>query len=415
MFIQSKQRFIPTVSGKITIDLLKSQSMNNYSPLFPNITTLPYEHLIQNLCDYIHIDNNIMDQKEEISLSNLNKIIKHPFASYQNLYLESNIDKCSNELSELSKFNTMLVCDITYDKNNFNLETLKQISNVSKINICHGLYLDYNYTDIKKYSNDIQYQIVYGDYSPSFIGEISPKDTFPIDSREDTLFTMVINDLINKYEIPLFIKLNQNHKKNEGKNILNWFDSKNIKFKNKIVFIVSLSDNENYDLNTILIESILSKGYSLILTTFDCDTSKEKYFEEEMDNYFCKSKAEYINRILLKLKEKYIDRIMLSNGINFRIQLKGYGGFGYGNIFINYYNDLIKGLNKEEISKIFGLNLLNLLEWWREVEVLSKTKKTVICANCGIEKDEDDKNLFRKFDKAFCSFDCLKSYLKKNK
>ncbi|MCQ2820066.1 MAG: hypothetical protein MJ252_22595, partial [archaeon] len=76
MFIQSKQRFIPTVSGKITIDLLKSQSMNNYSPLFPNITTLPYEDLIQNLCDYIHIDNNIMDQKEEISLSNLNKIIK---------------------------------------------------------------------------------------------------------------------------------------------------------------------------------------------------------------------------------------------------------------------------------------------------------------------------------------------------
>ena len=38
----------------------------------------------------------------------------------------------------------------------------------------------------------------------------------------------------------------------------------------------------------------------------------------------------------------------------------------------------------------------------------------VKCENCGTEKEENDKDLFSKFDKNFCSFKCLKEWLKKN-
>ena len=36
------------------------------------------------------------------------------------------------------------------------------------------------------------------------------------------------------------------------------------------------------------------------------------------------------------------------------------------------------------------------------------------CENCGTEKEENDKDLFSKFDKNFCSFKWLKEWLKKN-
>ena len=92
---------------------------------------------------------------------------------------------------------------------------MKKIQNISKINICFGQSLDYNKakTDLKKYSNELQYSIVYGNDDependkliPGFIGEELIEEEFnskKIEFQDKiNLYKMIISDLVNKYEI----------------------------------------------------------------------------------------------------------------------------------------------------------------------------------------------------------------------
>ena len=238
---------------------------------------------------------------------------------------------------------------------------------------------------------------------------------------------MIINDLVIKYGIPFYIKLQGKQKYINTNTIIDFFNvnSQNLKDKKKLVFILSLSDyDENLYKNSIndLISKILINGYSLIITIYECDyslLSKYKISSIEnnkinlMDVYYNNAKAIFINDILKEFK-RYIKQIMISNNINYRIQLKEYGGFGYNNLFENYYENIIQGLNEDEIKDLFCFNLLNLLCYWEPVEKLEKSVKMVKCENCGIEKEENDKDLFTKFDKIFCTFKCLKEWIKLN-
>ena len=83
-------------------------------------------------------------------------------------------------------------------------------------------------------------------------------------------------------------------------------------------------------------------------------------------------------------------------------------------VFENYYDTIIQGLSKDNISDIFYNNLLNILCYWEPIEKFKKSVKMVKCENCEIEKEENDENLFSKYDKNFCSFKCLKEWLKNN-
>jgi hypothetical protein len=78
---------------------------------------------------------------------------------------------------------------------------------------------------------------------------------------------------------------------------------------------------------------------------------------------------------------KYLEQIMLSNNINFKVQLKKYGGFGYANLFVNYKQRLVEGagLNDDEVNKLFGGNLLNLLAWWEPPKKQEKKVNMITC------------------------------------
>jgi hypothetical protein len=149
----------------------------------------------------------------------------------------------------------------------------------------------------------------------------------------------------------------------------------------------------------------------LNLNIYECDITKQN---EKIDNYYNPKKIELIKKIILIDNKKYIEQILLSNNINFKINLKQFGSFGYENLFINYFPEILNNLNEIEIKKILYENLFNLLEYWTELEKIQKDVKKLKCENCGIEKNEDDKDLFSKFDKIFCSFKCLKEYIKNN-
>ena len=432
-------KYIRTSQGPKTKEYIL-QEFPKVNPSFPMLT-LPYEHIIHDITEFLKKNNSILDSKENIELSNYSLILKNPLIIYQNLYFDENVSKISNELEFTKKYNCILVCDSTNEKFHQNKSLLKEVQNTCKINICFGQSLDYEKakSDLKKYSNDLQYLIVYGKDDepenekliPSYIGEELIDEEVDENKNEYKniceLYKMIINDLVDKYGIPFYIKLQGKQKYINTNTIIDFFNanSQNLKDKKKLVFILSLSDyDENLYKNSIhdLISKILINGYSLIITIYECDyslLSKYKISSIEnnkinlMDVYYNNAKAIFINDILKEFK-RYIKQIMISNNINYRIQLKEYGGFGYNNLFENYYENIIQGLNEDEIKDLFCFNLLNLLCYWEPVEKLEKSVKMVKCENCGIEKEENDKDLFTKFDKIFCTFKCLKEWIKLN-
>ena len=430
-------KYIRTCKGPKTKEQIL-QEFQKQNSSFPFIT-LPYEHIIHNITEYLQPNNLLLDPKEKIELSNYSIIIKNPLIAYQNLYFDSDSSKISNEIEFTKKFNCLLICDSTNKKYHQDKLILKQVQHISKINICFGQTLDYQKAilNLKKYSNDLQYLIVYGNDEepenekliPAYIGEEFIDEEFDFSKEEYKdlcqLYIMIINDLVNKYGIPFYIKLQGKQKYKSSNTIINFFNNiKNINNKTKIVFILSLSDyEENFYKSEIhdLIEIILVNGYSLIISIYECDYSLLDKIKKNIeinkinliDLYYNNTKALFINIILNEFK-KYIKQIMISNNINYRIQLKEYGGFGYNNLFENYYEIIIRGLNLDNINDIFCNNLLNLLCYWEPIERFKKSVKMVKCENCGIEKEENDKDLFSKFDKNFCSFKCLKEWLKKN-
>ena len=432
-------KYIRTSKGPKTKEQILAE-FQKYNHSFP-IVTLPYEHIVHDITEFLSPNNLFLDPKAKIELSNYSVILKNPLIIYQNLYFDSDSSKISNELELTKKFNCILICDSTNEKYHQNRALLKEIQNICKINICFGQSLDYHKakSDLKKYSKELQYLIVYGKDEependkliPCFIGEELIEEEFDFKKQEYKdiceLYQMVINDLVNKFGIPFYIKLQGKQKYKTSNTIIDFFEynSKNINDKKKIVFTLSLSDyEENLYKNEIhdLIEMVLTNGYSLIISIYECDySSLNKYKNNNteikkinlIDHYYNNSKALFINSILIEFKN-YIKQIMISNNINYRIQLKEFGGFGYNNLFENYFERIITGLNKENINDIFCNNLLSLLCYWEPVEKFKKSRKMVKCENCGIEKEENDKDLFSKFDKNFCSFKCLKDWIKKN-
>ena len=430
-------KYIRTTKGPKTKEYIL-QEFKKANPSFP-LMALPYEHIIHDITTFLKINNSLLDSKEKIELSNYSLIIKNPLIIYQNLYFDENASKISNELEFTKKYNCILICDSTNEKYHQNKLLLKEIQNITKLNICFGQSLDYEKAklDLKKYSNDLQYLIVYGKDEepenekliPSYIGEELIDEEFDTNKDEYKdiceLYKMIINDLVIKYGIPFYIKLQGKQKYIKYNTIIDFFNnnSTNLNDKKKIVFILSLSDyEENLYQNEIhdIISKILFNGFSLIITIYECDYSLlSKYNNTSLDNskinlldvYYNNTKAKFINNILNEFK-RYIKQIMISNNINYRIQLKEYGGFGYNNLFENYYDNIIQGLDEDNIKDIFCFNLLNLLCYWEPIEKFQKSVKMVKCENCGVQKEENDKDLFSKFDKIFCSFKCLKEWIK---
>ena len=430
-------KYIRTTEGPKTKEyILQEFKKTNLS--FP-LMALPYEHIIHDITTFLKINNSLLDSKEKIELSNYSLIIKNPLIIYQNLYFDENASKISNELEFTKKYNCILICDSTNEKFHQNKLLLKEVENITKLNICFGQSLDYEKAklDLKKYSNDLQYLIVYGKDEepenekliPSYIGEELIDEEFDTNKDEYKdiceLYKMIINDLVIKYGIPFYIKLQGKQKYIKYNTIIDFFNnnSTNLNDKKKIVFILSLSDyEENLYQNEIhdIISKILFNEFSLIITIYECDYSLlSKYNNTSLENnkinlldvYYNNTKAKFINNILNEYK-RYIKQIMISNNINYRIQLKEYGGFGYNNLFENYYDNIIQGLDEDNIKDIFCFNLLNLLCYWEPIEKFQKSVKMVKCENCGVQKEENDKDLFSKFDKIFCSFKCLKEWIK---
>ena len=432
MTSQPKVKFIRTAMGPKTIEQIQKEALITNSD-FP-LTTLPCEHILHNITEYLQKNISLLDPKDKIELSKLAIIIQNPLIIYQNLYFDADSSKLSNEIELTKKYNCNLICDVTNKKYHQNKQILKEIQKISKINICFGQSLDYSKAklNLKKYSNELQYLIIYGDDNependkliPCFIGEELIDEGFNLESNEYQdnidLYKMIISDLVNKYGIPFFIKLQGKQKYKSSNKIIDFFNSNNILNKNKIVFILSISDYDenNYNNEIInLIDYILTNGYSIILNIYECDYSiLNKNNEKKLrlvDQYYNNSKALFINKIL-KNYTNNIKQIMISNNINYRIHLREYGGFGYNNLFENYYDIITDGLSKENINDLMSNNLLNILCYWEPIEKFKKSVKMIKCENCDNEKEENDKDLFSKYDKNFCSFKCLKEWLKKN-
>ena len=240
MFIKSNIKYIRTAQGPKTIEQIKEE-IKPSNCNFP-LTTLPCEHILHDISSHLQKIPTISDPMSKIELSNLSTIIKNPLIIYQNLYFDADISKISNELIYTKKFNCNLICDVTNEKYHQNKQIMKDIQDISQVNICFGQTLDYNKakTDLKKYSNELQYSIVYGNDDepennkliPGFIGEELIEEEFSLDKNEFqdkiNLYKMIISDLVNKYEIPFFIKLQGKQKYKNSNTIIDFFNANKI-------------------------------------------------------------------------------------------------------------------------------------------------------------------------------------------
>ena len=82
----------------------------------------------------------------------------------------------------------------------------------------------------------------------------------------------------------------------------------------------------------VLIKNILISEFTLNLNIYQCNIKKQN---EKIDNY-------YNPKIILIDNKKYVEHILLSNNINFKINLKQIGRFRYENLFINHFPDFFK-------------------------------------------------------------------------
>ena len=62
----------------------------------------------------------------------------------------------------------------------------------------------------------------------------------------------------------------------------------------------------------------------MYLNIYECDITKQN---EKIDNYYNPKKIELIKKIILIDNKKYIEQILLSNNINFKINLKQFVSF----------------------------------------------------------------------------------------
>jgi hypothetical protein len=330
----------------------------------------------------------------------------HPFSSLKNLFLDNDSTLAADELNILKDFNCKLIVDATTQKNGQNIKILREASKMSNIDVCFGytlnedLYDSSVYYDIDdKLHNEIRYELTYGydDMIPSFLGEFILSENFP-NEKEQKLYRILIN-IVNEFNIPLFIKLNFNSFSSSSnlfeyfEKLINEVEPDPLKFNKKLlIFIIS-----NHKLQTIedIQQQILIKGYSIILTLYDLDLveikdkflnnstfNNENISDSKLTSYFSKEKLEYIVELIKCDNKKYVNQIMISNNINFKIHLKNYGGFGYGNLFINYYNRITNQarLSTKEIKYIFSNNLLNILSWWSPPKKEEKKRKMVTCS-----------------------------------
>lgn len=85
---------------------------------------------------------------------------------------------------------------------------------------------------------------------------------------------------------------------------------------------------------------------------------------------------------------------MISNNINFKCQLKKFGGYGYADLFKRYFENIQKDseLTDNEMKFIFKENLLDLICWWEPPKLSEKTVKMISC------------QLYKKFFFFFCFF-----------
>ena len=108
-----------------------------------------------------------------------------------------------------------------------------------------------------------------------------------------------------------------------------------------IFFCFGLSENDliiNENNLFVLIKNILISEFTLNLNIYKCNVIKQN---EKIDNYYNPKKIELINKVILIDNKKYVEQL-LSNNINFKINLKQIGRFRYENLFINNFPDFFK-------------------------------------------------------------------------
>lgn len=358
----------------------------------------------------------------EFKISNFREIIENPLKSPSNLVINEPF-KMVTELEHLKESKVKLIFDLTpYEKQD--LKNLKKMELEGKVRI--GLCYLPRFENVSKNDKEIslilnrkrvlkkiEHEAFDGDLCFSGLGVLKISDLMDSGTFEAMMFNG-IKDFSEKYACPIVIDLEEKSHQSE---VIEWLRS-NIedKLKGKTLLI-------NFGFNFTTESKFLGEdGIVEIkkLSDFSIRKLLKLGFKVQiriLELIRIGFSVENISKFLVELmifKERnsssetnYIDSVVLTPGIQYKTDMKEYGGPGFS-IINDIYEEI--GVCESEKKKLFKENLLGIFKWWVLKEKSTPKGKQLKCTTCGFT-GYDESKWFSKNGLFFEKPDCFKKYL----
>lgn len=110
-------------------------------------------------------------------------------------------------------------------------------------------------------------------------------------------------------------------------------------------------------------------------------------------------------------QQGFASQLLCSPSVACRIQLRRYGGHGYGHVRHNVIPQLLRrGVSPEDVEKMERANIVRLLAWWTPPPPVERPVETGRCDWCGKVFEIRGNEHFSKFAWTYCRGKCLSAH-----
>jgi predicted metal-dependent phosphotriesterase family hydrolase len=142
--------------------------------------------------------------------------------------------------------------------------------------------------------------------------------------------------------------------------------------------------------------------YSLVVTGKDKDKGTTRDFPSD---------GEVADVIASLCRQGFGAQLLMSPGVCSRIQLKRYGGHGYGHVRQNVVSHLVqRGVAQEDLNRMANSNIVRLLGWWTPPPPVERPVEMGKCDWCGKAFELRENEYFSKFAFTYCRGKCLSAH-----
>jgi len=110
-------------------------------------------------------------------------------------------------------------------------------------------------------------------------------------------------------------------------------------------------------------------------------------------------------------RQGFAANLILSPGVSCRLQLRRYGGHGYGHVRHSIVHQLVRrGVGDAELDAMAHDNIVRLLGWWTPPPPVERAVEMGTCYWCKKAFEMRENEYFHKFDFVYCRSKCLSKH-----